>query len=123
MQDYRRLRVYGASRALAVEVRKAIRRFPRTGYSSLQSQVIRAAESILFNIAEGCGSSTPKEFGRYLDISIKSTCELEAELELAKDYGVLAPAEWKKLSEGSTSIRRMLCRLRSKVLAENRQNR
>jgi four helix bundle protein len=55
--------------------------------------MIRAAESIVFNIVEGCGARSRKEFARFLDVSIKSCSELEAELELAKDYGVLDPGD------------------------------
>ncbi len=78
--------------------------------------MIRAAESIPFNIAEGCGASTQKEFGRFLDISIKSASELESELELAKDYRIVADEEWDNLSTEVTGTRRMLCALRRKVL-------
>ena len=89
MQDHRRLRVWQRAHALAIEIRAVTRRFPRSGYGSLQSQMVRAAESVVLNIVEGCGTSSAKEFARFLDVSIKSTSELEAQLELAKDYGVL----------------------------------
>jgi len=101
---------------LAVAVRLLTRRFPRIGYTSLKEQMIRAAESIPFNIAEGCGASTQKEFGRFLDISIKSASELESELELAKDSRIVADEEWDNLSTEVTGTRRMLCALRRKVL-------
>lgn len=77
------------SHVLAVKIRRATRRFPRTGYGKLQSQITNAAESVVLNIVEGCGGRTPKDFARFLDHSIKSTSELEAQLELAKDYGAL----------------------------------
>lgn len=76
----------------------------------------RAAESIAFNIVEGCGSSSQKELARFLDISIKSASELDYQLLLARDYGVLADTEWKPLSEATIDLRRMLCGLRAKVL-------
>jgi len=73
----------------------------------------RAAESITFNIVEGCGSSSQKELARFLDISIKPASELDYQLVLARDYGVL-PEE--TLSEETIDIRRMLCGLGAKVL-------
>ncbi len=79
--------------------------------------MIRAAESIVFNVVEGCGGRSQKEFARYLDISIKSTLELESQLELAKDYGVLSNRHWQTLTKEAVDVRRMLCGLRSKVLA------
>jgi four helix bundle protein len=88
----------------------------------LQSQMIRAAESIVFNIVEGCGGRSPKEFARFLDISIKSTLELESQLELAKDYGVLSDHHWQTLTKETVDVRRMLCGLRAKVLAAARKS-
>jgi len=55
-----------------------------------------AAESVPFNIVEGCGGHSQKDFARFLDNSIKSSSELEYQLFLAKDYGVLLPDRWKR---------------------------
>jgi four helix bundle protein len=77
----------------------------------------RSAESIAFIIVEGCGANSPKEFARFLDIGIKSTTELEYQLDLARDYGVLAEREWKSLRAQTTDVRRMLWGLRAKVQA------
>lgn len=101
-------------------MRQATKQFPSTGYSSLQSQMVRAAESIVFNIAEGCGAGTQREFARFLGISIKSSFELEAEAELARDYGVLSAAAWNDLYNRLVSVRRMLFALHKKVLLSPR---
>ena len=85
--------------------------------------MIRAAESIAFNIVEGCGSASQKELARFLDISIKSASELEYQLVLARDYGVLGESAWKALGEGTIDIRRMLCGLRAKVLESGQPER
>ncbi|MGK2935394.1 MAG: four helix bundle protein [Gemmatimonadaceae bacterium] len=116
MQDHRNLRVWKHAHDLAVNVRCATGDFPISGYASLQSQMTRAAESIVFNIAEGCGASSQREFARFLGISIKSSFELEAQCELAKDYGALRAAVWKELVSALVSVRRMLFALRKKVL-------
>jgi four helix bundle protein len=121
MQDHRRLRVWTKAHAHILNVRRATHRFPRTGYASLKSQMTRAAESIAFNIVEGCGSSSQKELARFLDISIKSASELDYQLVLARDYGVLVDDEWKALSEATIDLRRMLCGLRAKVLDSGQQ--
>ena len=78
--------------------------------------MLGAAESIAFNIVEGCGSATSKEFARFLDISIKSACEVEYQLQLAKDCDLLTVHAWSPLSAETVEIRRMLCGLRRKVL-------
>ncbi len=78
--------------------------------------MVNAVESIAFNIVEGCGSTSSKEFARFLDISIKSTCELEYQLQLATDCDLLPPRVWSSLSAETVEIRRMLCGLRRRVL-------
>ena len=75
-----------------------------------------AAESIAFNIVEGCGASSQKEFARFLDISIKSAFELEYQLELAYDYGVLPSERHVRLAQETVEIRKMTFALQQKVL-------
>jgi len=116
MQDFRRLLVWQRAHEHVLNVRRAIRRFPRNERGSLKSQMLGAAESIAFNIVEGCGSATSKEFARFLDISIKSACEVEYQLQLAKDCDLLTVHAWSPLSAETVEIRRMLCGLRRKVL-------
>jgi len=97
-----------------------VRAFPGRGYAELKSQIVRAAESIPANIVEGCGAATRKEFARFLDISIKSTSEVEYRLQLAKDNGVLGPSLADSLTREVVEIRRMVCGLRRAVLNADR---
>lgn len=117
MQDHRQLRVWQKAKRLALWLRRATRHFPRSGYGTLQSQMIRAVESIVSNIAEGCGASSRRDFAKYLDVGIKSSSEADAQLELARDYGALSDRTWHRLRTEVVDVRRMLCGLRSKVLA------
>ena len=116
MQDYRKLEVSPRARAHAVAIRDCTQRFPRNGYSELKRQMTTAAESILFNIVEGCGSRTQKEFARFLDIAIKSAFEMEGQLELSTDYGIIPLAESADLTKETIEIRKMLCALRRRVI-------
>ena len=77
----------------------------------------RAAESIAFNIVEGCGAESGKDFARFLDIAIKSAMELEYQLSLARDYGVLPVVDSESLCAQTIEARRMLYGLRKKVTA------
>lgn len=122
MQDFRRLRVWERAHQFALEVRKVTQSFPRSGYSELKAQLLSAAESIPTNIAEGTGAATRKEFARYLDVSIKSASEVEYHLQLARDNGLLRPDHWRDLSDEVVQIRRMLCALRRKVLAADKDD-
>ncbi|MEO7646955.1 MAG: four helix bundle protein [Gemmatimonadaceae bacterium] len=116
MQDYRKLRVWRKAHELALSARRTAGRFPRTGYASLKNQMTTSAESIPFNIVEGCGASSSRELARFLEISIKSTLELEYQLKLATDYGVIKEAEGQALRGEVVDTRRMLCGLRKRVL-------
>ena len=120
MQDFRKLKVWERANDLAPRVRELTRSFPKTGYRSLREQMITAVESIPFNIAEGCGANTSKEFARYLDIAAKSTTELEAELLLSLNYQIASEPAINSCSEEVVEIRRMLRGLRKRVLGSGR---
>jgi four helix bundle protein len=91
MQDFRRLLVWSRSHALATTIRRTVHGFRGAGYAELKSQLVSAAESIPSNVVEGCGAATSKEFARFLDISIKSTSEVEYRLELARSMACSQP--------------------------------
>ena len=82
---------------------------------------MRAAESVPFTLVEGCGAFTQKDMARFVDMSIKSTKELEYQLLLARDYGVLPRKEWKIHTVETIDIRRMLCGLRRRILGDDDQ--
>ena len=121
MQDFRRLIVWARAHAFALDVRRAVRAFPRSGYAELRSQLTAAAESIAHNIVEGAAASSRKEFARFLDVSIKSTSEAEYQLQLAHDYEILSDEVWRSLTEEVIEIRRMLYGLRRAVLNADRR--
>ncbi len=77
MQDFRNLEVWQRAYALALDVYRASRQFPREEIYSLTSQVRRCSISIPSNIAEGCGRQTDADFKRFLHIAMGSAAELE----------------------------------------------
>jgi four helix bundle protein len=116
MQDPRDLKVSHRARANAVAVRKASKAFPKKGYAKFKDQLTSAAESVTFNIAEGCGADSPAEFARFLSISIKSAFELENQLDLARDYEILPAPQWEALTKETREIRMMTSGLKRAVL-------
>src|SRR5688500_7015921 len=118
MRNHRKLLIWQKAQQLAVDIRRATRRFPRAGYGRLRSQLVDAAESTVLTIVEGCGSASQKEFARFLDMSTKSQTEVEGALELARDYGVMSRDLWKSLSERVAELRRTTCGLRAKILQD-----
>jgi four helix bundle protein len=118
MQDFRRLDVWRKAHALALDVRRITKDFPRSGYTAQRSQILRAAESIPTNIVEGCFAASQKDFARFLEISIKSAGEVEYQLQLAHDSGVLGYRNWRSLTAETIEVRRMTIGLRKRVLGK-----
>ena len=116
MQDYHQLHVWKRAHAFAIEIRRTADQFP-PGFSELRSQLTRAAESIPSNLVEGCGAATRREFARFVDISIKSTAEVQYRLELARDHAILVAELWERLTAEVIEIRKMLHGFRKKLLA------
>jgi len=123
MQDFHRIAAWARAHALALAVRRATKEFPKRGHTDLKSQLVRAADSIASNIVEGCAAATRREFARYLDISLKSTSEVEYRLQLAHDEVLLDSATWHQLSEDSVEIRKMIYGLRRAVLEADQRDR
>ena len=118
MQDYHRLVVWQKAHDLTINIQRATRSFQRAGCIGLRTQLVRAAEAIPTNIVEGCFAASPKEFARFLDISIKSTGEVEYQLHLARDYGAMSVDRHTLLTTATIEVRRMLVGLRKKVLTQ-----
>ena len=105
MQNYKKLKAWALAHALLLNIHRELKTFPRE-YSSLRSQLRRAAESIVFNIVEGCGFVSQKEFARFLQSSISSTNEVEYELHVAHEYGLIPKRRWEFLTEDTIEVRK-----------------
>jgi four helix bundle protein len=100
-------------------VYEATQDFPKQELYGLTAQLRRAAASIPANIAEGCGRSGNAELGRFLQIAMGSTSELEYHLLLARDLGLLPEASYGRLIDETHELERMLSTLVRKVKAES----
>ncbi len=117
MQDFRKLDVWHKAHELALDIRRVTKEFPRSGYTAQRSQLLRAAESIPTNIVEGCFAGSQRDFARFLEVSIKSAGEVEYQLQLAYDCGVIRYRNWQTLTADTVEVRRMTIGLRKKVLS------
>ncbi len=76
----------------------------------LKSQMRRAAISIASNIAEGAERSD-REFCRFLTIALGSNAEVEAQVTIAGDLGLIDAATVARLVDLTDHIGRMIRRL------------
>jgi four helix bundle protein len=97
MAIYERVKAWELCHHLCVAVYGVTNAWPSTERFGLTSQARRAAHSAAANIAEGCAKKGPKEFRRYLDISLGSLSELSYTLMLARDLKILSQEDWARL--------------------------
>ncbi len=90
MADYRRLVAWQRAYTLVLGVYRVTGGFPKDERFGLISQCRRAAVSVAANIAEGAGRSREKEFTHFLWIARGSLTELETEIALSRDLGMLS---------------------------------
>ena len=97
MFPYKRLEAWKVCHELTLAVYGATREFPPEELYGLTSQARRAAVSAAANIAEGSAKRGPREFRRFLDISLGSLAELSYILQLARELSMLPQNEWSDL--------------------------
>jgi four helix bundle protein len=117
MKDYRDLKVWMRSHALALEVYRATVVFPKEELCGLTSQIRRAASSVPTNIAEGCGREGDAASKRFINIALGSACELDYLILLATELKYFEAACAKKLASEALELRRMLGALVQKLKA------
>jgi four helix bundle protein len=89
MHKYRDLKVWQRAMAFTITIYHESRAWPDSEKFGLISQIRRAATSIPLNIAEGSGSSSNKDFCRFLEIGLRSTYEVMTAIDIARGLGYL----------------------------------
>ena len=78
------LKVWHISLELSNEIDRMVEPFPKKELYNLSSQIKRAADSVVLNIAEGSTGQSIPEFKRFLNIALRSAIEVVACLYLSK---------------------------------------
>jgi four helix bundle protein len=116
--SHKDLIVWQKAVVLAGKVYAATRQLPSDERFGLTSQLRRAAISIPSNIAEGSARRTRAEFLQYLHIARGSLSEVETQMLVVRDQGLLSARDC--LLEDIEEIGRMLNALISKLAANSR---
>lgn len=89
INSFEDLEIWKLSHSLVLDIYKIVTTFPKTEDYILTRQIIRSAQSIPANIAEGMGRFSKKEFIQFLIIARGSVEETKYHLILAKDLGYI----------------------------------
>lgn len=114
MKGYKDLIVWQKSKDLAVTVYKIVKSFPKEELYGLSSQTKRSAVSIPSNIAEGSRRRSKKEFVNFLSIAYASGAELETQLIIALELGLISEDDYNVIEAQLNEIMKMLNKMTSK---------
>jgi four helix bundle protein len=106
---------------LAVAIYKQTAGFPSAEKYGLTSQLRRAAVSIPSNIAEGQGRLTKGEFSQFLGHARGSLHELETQLEIAAELGLITKESVATITQQAGEVGRILSGLIESVETKSKK--
>lgn len=118
---FREFPVYKDARQFRKELKNLSKKnFPKEEQYNLTSQLWRALDSILLNIAEGSDRYSDTDFSRYLNNSLTSVNEVVACLYCALDDGYIDETSHKIYLDKAKNLVRQLKAFSSKVREDGR---
>jgi len=106
MRDFKKFEVWQISHQLTLKIYTSTKSFPKEEIFGLTSQIRRSFASIGYNISEGSGRNSDKEFANFINIALGSSNEAENQLILAKDLGYINEMDYQKLLEELTILKK-----------------
>ncbi len=116
MRNFRKLEVWQESIKLCKAIYTLTETFPQDEKFGLTNQMRRSAVSIASNLAEGSSRKSSKEFSKYIDYSLGSSFELETQLIISIEVGLVKNNIAHKIIDNLTTLQRRLNALRKSVL-------
>ena len=107
MTDFRKLLVWQKAHQLSLRIEQVASRFSRRK-PVLAKQLVRAADSVPANIAEGRGRGSDADFAHFVSMAIGSVTEVENHVQRGFDGGYIANADYDELTASAIDVRRML---------------
>ena len=89
--------------------------FPKDELFILTSQIKRAADSVVLNIAESCTGQTDAVFKNFLGYSLRSAVEVVACLFIAKRRKTIKEPDFNRLYEEYQTLTKMVTALRNSL--------
>ncbi len=98
---------------LTVEIDKLTKSFPKDELYILTSQIKRAADSVIVNIADGCTGRSNAVFKVFLNYSIRSGIGVVSSIFVGKRRAILDEENFQKLYEEYQTLIKMVTSLRN----------
>ncbi len=117
-KPHKKLDVWALSMELTRTVCRLTAAFPKDERFGLVSQMRRAAVSIPSNIAEGAARDSDNEFRNFLSIARGSLSELDTQIDLSYDLGLIPERFRSELDALLLRTDRMLYALHRKKVVE-----
>lgn len=108
MHNFEKLLFWQKSIELAKEVYLICVDLPSDEKFGLTSQIKRAVISIPSNTAEGAGRNNNKEFNYFLGVANASSFELQTQIILTRELGLLDMSKSEKILSQINEIQRMI---------------
>lgn len=115
MRDFKKFEVWQLSHQLTLKVYTSTKSFPKEEVFGLTSQIRRSFASIGYNISEGSGRNSDKEFANFINIALGSSNEAENQLILAQDLGYIHENDYQNILEELTILKKKLVTLWNKL--------
>ena len=112
---FEELNVWHKSLDLSIEINQVAVSFPSFELYALSSQIRRAADSVVLNIAEGSTGQTNAEFAKFLGYALPSAVEVVACLFIAKKKGYLNEEIFLKHYNEYEILSKMITKLRASL--------
>ncbi len=116
---FREFQVYRDARNFILEAKYLSKKnFPKEEVYGLRSQLWRAADSIILNIAEGADRNTDKDFALFLNRAHTSLNEVVAVMDLALDLKYISKNNHEIYLYKAEKLTNQLTAFRRKLLNE-----
>ena len=112
---FEELKVWQIALRLSNEIDLLVKGFPREELYSLCSQMKRAADSVVLNIAEGSTGQSIPEYKRFLGISLRSAIEVVSCLFISKARNYMNDIEFKRFYDEYEILCKMITKLKQSM--------
>ena len=107
MGDFRKLIAWQKGRALTSALHAAFRGRRSADFPGLRGQILRAAEAVPSNLAEGCAKRSRRELARFAEMAYSSAKEVESHLITARDTEILPLPTFEALAKRADEVARI----------------